>query len=208
MKGEVSMKNNEIQTEINTASISSDSEVKNEGEFFQMNKKFGKFFYAISVGIIASLVLIADFFISPLFASHASFVWIAFINWTVFSLSSGIEKLKAIGGYITGFICACGMIKLGGFLTSHFNLSQSFPTGAIIATFLFNALIIRYGLTKKMITSVSSIFVGMSLTFSGLGIKMSPSFNMISIILIYGIIGLLCCVSCDFFAKKFLSNEQ
>ena len=207
MKGEVSMKSNDIQTEVTPTSVESD--IENEGEFFQMNKKFGKFFYAICVGLIASLALTADFFISPLFVSKGSFVWIAFINWTVFSISSGIEKLKAIGGYVTGYLCANGMIALGGFLTSQFNLSPSFPIGAVIATFLFNALIIRYGLSKKIITSISSIFIGMSLTFSGLGTNMrATNLNMLFIIMIYGIIGLLCCIACDFCAKKFLSNEQ
>lgn len=206
MKGEMYMKNNDIQTDVNTAVV--EPEIKNEGEFFQMNKKFGKFFYAICVGIIASLVLIADFFISPLFVPRGSFVWIAFINWTLFSSSSNIEKLKAVGGYVSGFLCALGMIKLGGYLTSAFNLSSmSFPLGAVIATFLFNALIMRYGLSKKMLTSISSIFVGISLTFSGLGVNMTPSINMLSIIVIYGVIGLLCCLSCDFCAKKFLSSK-
>lgn len=180
----------------------------------KMNFKYGKTMHSIGIGLVATGCVLSDYLIVN-YIMHdqlknmipgTSFTWIAFLSWTMFSAASKMDRIKALVGYIVGFLSANFMILMGYNISKFANFPSNFlPLGALIATFLFNALFARYGYSPKIFNSVPATFLGMSLTFSGLGINEMPFHPIkLAIILIYGIIGLLCCICCDFLAKKFL----
>ena len=152
---------------------------------------------AIIIGIIAGLLVMLDGIISKLLNQTGSFTWIAFVSWTVFFASNTSERLKAITGYIIGFLSAVAIINLGNFLSFIPISIVGVTAGSIIATVLINFLCIEIeGLKKFFQTSTSGIFVGIAMTFSGLGVGLTPntinnSITMLLIIVIYGILGLI-----------------
>lgn len=149
---------------------------------------------AFVVGIIAGLLVICDSIISRILHQTASFTWIAFVSWTVFFGATTKERLKAIVGYIIGFISAFVIIKLGNLYNLNFFSINIF---AVLATVLVNFICIELeNFDKHFPISVSGIFVGIAMVFSGLGINLGVdtfqnSILMLAIILIYGILGLL-----------------
>ena len=150
---------------------------------------------AIVIAIIAGLLVLCDGFITKLFKQDGSFTWIAFVSWTVFFGATTKERLKAILGYVIGFISAVAIMKLGncfeGINTTYIAL------GSILATMIINFLCIELECIEKYFPiSVSGIFVGIAMTFSGLGVGLNidtfeNSILMLAIIVIYGILGLL-----------------
>lgn len=150
---------------------------------------------AIIIGIIAGILVLLDGIITKILNQSASFTWIAFVSWTVFFGSTVNERLKAILGYVIGFLAAVAIMQLGN-LFSFMNLGI-IAIGSILATMIINYLSIELERTeKKFPYSVSGIFVGIAMTFSGLGASLTPntlenSILMLAIILIYGILGLL-----------------
>lgn len=153
---------------------------------------------AFVIAIIAGLLVISDGIITGLLKQSGSFTWVAFVSWTVFFGVSVKERLKAIVGYIIGFLAAFMMIELGNLLSFlNINLFVVIALGAALASALINYFCIELERASKFFPySASGIFVGMAMTFSGLGIGLSPSnieniILMLSIILIYGLLGLL-----------------
>jgi hypothetical protein len=144
---------------------------------------------AFSVGIVAFILIFVDYLIAPLFKDGLSFTWMAFISWTVFFGSSIKEKAKGIVGVLLGFFLA-NIIS---------NLSFNILISALVVG-IINMLIMLFADFKKTIfSSVSGIFVGLALTFSGAGISLNiSSFKLFLIILIYIVIGMLC----DIVVKK------
>ena len=175
------------------------------------SKNKERILYSLGVGCVATLLMASDFLIAPILVhTRASFAWIAFINWTLFATASKTNRFKALVGYIVGFLTANCMIWFGSnfetFTGLHFAM---LPIGTLTATFIANFLIAHFGAhSEKMFNSVPATFLGMSLAFSGLGIKMNPGSPLaLTIIMVYGIIGLLCCFGCDFLSKKILKNN-
>ena len=170
-----------------------------------------KVLYSLGVACVATTLMVSDFLIAPLLVQpRASFAWIAFINWTMFATSPKIDRFKALVGYIVGFLTANFMIWFGNNFELFTGLrSAILPIGTLTATFFINALIAHFGAhSEKVFNSVPATFIGMSLAFSGLGIKMNPGNPVaLAIIMIYGIIGLMCCFGCDFLSKKILKND-
>ena len=150
---------------------------------------------AIVIGIIAGILVLLDGIIVKLLNQSASFTWIAFVSWTVFFGATIKERLKAILGYILGFLAAIAIMQLGN-LFSFMNII-GIAFGSILATMIINYVCIELERTeKKFPYSVSGIFVGISMTFAGVGISLVPntlenSVLMLGIILLYGILGLL-----------------
>lgn len=104
---------------------------------------------------------------------------------------------KAIVIGIIGFLSAVAIMKLGNiFSFMPFNI-LGVAIGSILATMIINFLCIELENFKKYFPiSISGIFVGIAMTFSGLGIGLSidtlnNSILMLFIILLYGILGLL-----------------
>lgn len=153
---------------------------------------------AIVIAIIAGLLVLCDGVIAKLLGQTGSFTWVAFVSWTVFFGEKTKERLKAVVGYIIGFFAAVAIIEFGNLLSGiNFNVFGIVAIGSIMATMLINYLCIELErLGKVFPISVSGIFVGIAMTFSGLGIGLSPSniensVLMLAIIIIYGILGLL-----------------
>lgn len=153
---------------------------------------------AIVIAIIAGLLVLCDGVIAKLLGQTGSFTWVAFVSWTVFFGEKTKERLKAIVGYIIGFLSAVAIIELGNLLSViDFKVFGIVAIGSIMATMLINYLCIELERVGKVFPiSVSGIFVGIAMTFSGLGVGLSPSnlensLIMLAIIVIYGILGLL-----------------
>lgn len=150
---------------------------------------------ALVIAIIAGLLVLLDGIISKLFNQSGSFTWVAFVSWTVFFGATTKERLKAIVGYIIGFLSAVAIMKLGN-LFSVINI-PAIAFGSILATMIINFVCIELeAIEKHFPISVSGIFVGIAMTFSGLGVgltidTLSSSILMLSLIVIYGILGLL-----------------
>ena len=151
---------------------------------------------AIVIAIIAGLLVLFDRIISKLFNQSGSFTWIAFVSWTVFFGATMKERLKAIVGYIIGFLAAVAIMKLGNLFSFIPNI-LGIAIGSILATMIINFLCIELeNIEKYFPISISGIFVGIAMTFSGLGVGLTVdtlgnSILMLAIIVIYGILGLL-----------------
>ena len=153
---------------------------------------------SIVIAIIAGILVICDGIITKILNQNASFTWIAFVSWTVFFNSTTNERKKAIIGYIIGFLAAFSIVQLGALFNNlPISLFGIVTIGSILATMIINYLCIELEKIGKFFPiSISGIFVGIAMTFSGLGINLSPntlnnSILMLVIIVIYGILGLL-----------------
>ena len=152
---------------------------------------------ATVIGIIAGILVLCDGIFTKLLNQSGSFTWVAFVSWTVFFGESTKERLKAVVGYVIGFLAAVAIIKLGtlfGFIPISI---IGVTIGSILATMIVNfACIELEGVKKYFPISVSGIFVGIAMTFSGLGVGLTintleNSLLMLLIIVVYGILGLL-----------------
>jgi len=157
------------------------------------------------VGLIAAILLIIDGTIAPIFKVGASFMWIAFINWNLFFGSSDTDRLKAVPGFIIGYVSANLIINFGNYF-SIFSNAKIINTmiASVIAVFIINALVMYFQHAKKyFLDSIPAIFVGIALTFSGAGISLKAyDLSLLLIIMIYGILGLLCGFYTNYFVKK------
>lgn len=154
---------------------------------------------AISIGIIAGLLVLLDGIIVQLLPVSGSFVWVSFISWTVFFGCNVNERIRAVPGYIIGFLLAVAIINLGNILNTIMSLTiLGVALSSILATTIINIICIYFEKLKKIyLDSINGIFVGLAMTFSSLGIGLSPnnmynSLLMLLIIVVYGILGLLC----------------
>lgn len=153
---------------------------------------------AISIGIIAGLLVLIDGIITQFLPVSGSFVWVSFVSWTVFFGSSVNERIRAVPGYIIGFLLAIIIINLGNILNNIVSLNiLGVALSSILATAIINFICIYFEKLKKIyLDSISGIFVGIAMTFSSLGIGLNPdnvknSIIMLLIIVIYGILGLI-----------------
>ena len=150
---------------------------------------------ALVIAIIAGILVLCDGFLSNLLNIEGSFTWIAFVSWTVFFGATNEERLKAVVGYIIGFFSAVAIMKMGEYFEI-LNVKQ-IALGSIIATMIINFLCIELENIEKVFPiSISGIFVGIAMTFSGIGIGLTintwnSSVLMLTIIVLYGILGLL-----------------
>jgi len=157
------------------------------------------------VGLIATTLVFTDSLIAPFFMAGASFTWMAFINWTVFFRSSFIDRVKAIIGYIIGYLSANAIVLIGTNLGNVMRLKLiNISVASIIAVFLINFFVMYFDKFKKLFMySISGIFVGMALTFSGAGVSLQVNDpKLLLIIIVYGVFGLLCGIGTNFFVDK------
>jgi len=175
-------------------------------KFWEISKK------PLLIGVIASILYIIDALIAGLFVSGASFMWVAFAFWTVFFGASIKDRIKAILGAIIGFLSAILMM----FITSLFNVNiGTISISCLLGVFLVNCLVMYFDKAEKVwLNSVSGIFVGIFLTFSGFGVGLNPltSFAecglMFAILMIYAVLGLICGFCSITFAKNKEKKEQ
>ena len=171
-------------------------------KFLEISKK------PLVIGIIASLLYIIDAFVGRLFVENASFMWVGFAFWTVFFGATVEERVRGFIGTIIGFFAAVLMM----FITSSFTLNVStISISCLLGVFVVNCLVMYLDHTKKFWTnSITGVFVGIMLTFSGFGIGMNPisSFKeggiMLAILAVYAVLGLLC----GYFSLFFTRNKK
>ena len=160
-------------------------------------KVFLKYFaIPILIGVVAGLLYIVDALIGGLFVSGGSFMWVAFVFWTVFYSSSVSDRIRGLIGAVVGFLCGVVMMLITNSFTANIgNVSISCLLGVLIVNFL--VMFMDKG-KKIWLNSLSGAFAGIFLTFSGLGVGLSPiasvnsAFLMLGIILVYGVLGLIC----------------
>ena len=162
-------------------------------QFWETSKK------PIIIGVIASLLFAVDMILAKFvwsnFGIERGFMWVAFVAWTIsFGMNNG-ERLRMWIGHIVGFAAAVGMIYFGQLFEATF---IGIGLAALIGVFVFNGLVMFFEHLKKFwLNSITGIFMGIFLTFSGLGVGLSPT-NwgdaglMIWIILLYSALGALC----------------
>ena len=149
------------------------------------SKLIAKATMPLTVALLAGSLIAIDHFLAPIFFASANFVWVAFVSWTVFFASPTKDRLKAIPSYVVGFLAANLIVLIG----AHLDLVWILP--AIAATFLVNFLVLWLVDVKFLI--ISGIFVGIAMTFArgGVGIEMW-SWQILALIVTYGVLGLLC----------------
>lgn len=178
-------------------------------KFLDISKK------PLIIGAIASVLYLIDALIGGLFVKGGSFMWVAFAFWTVFFGASVKDRVKALIGAVIGFFAGILMMLI----TNSFDLSiGKISISCLLGVFLVNCLVMYFEKGEKVwINSISGIFVGIMLTFSGLGVGLNPinSFKdgstMFAIIITYAILGLICGFCSIFFNKNKetkTNNEQ
>jgi len=162
----------------------------------------------IVVGLIASVLYIVDGLLSQAIDLGRGFMWVAFVAWTISFSMNTKDKVKLWIGHWVGFLAAVGMIYF----------SQIFDVGVlgigiagVIGVFLFNALVMYFDNFKKFwLDSITGIFMGIFLTFSGLGVGLSPdswgnASMLFGILLLYSLIGCVCAFLSVYFINKWKS---
>lgn len=171
-------------------------------KFLQVSKK------PFVIAVIASILCIIDAFIGGLFINGGSFMWVAFAFWTVFFAASTKDRIKGFIGTIIGYIAAIVMMLI----TSSFSLNiYVVSISCLLGVFAINFLVMYLEKTEKFWTnSISGVFVGIMLTFSGFGVGLNPITSwanfgiMLAILVVYAILGLLC----GFFSMFFTKNKK
>lgn len=160
-------------------------------------KVFLKFFaIPLLIAVIASVLYIVDCFVAGLFVSGSTFLWAAFIIWTIFYGAKVKDRIKGLIGVLLGFLCAVLMMTITGSFT--LNLA-TISISCLLGIFIVNgAVMFLDKLDKFWLSSITGVFAGIALTFSGLGIGLSPmvsftsALTMVGILIVYTILGLLC----------------
>lgn len=168
-------------------------------KFLSISKK------PLVIGIVAAVLYIIDALIGGLFIAGGSFMWVAFAFWTVFFGATVSERIRGVIGTFIGFICAIVMMLI----TSSFTLNIfTISISCLLGVFLINMLVMYLEHTEKFWTnSIPGVFVGIMLTFSGLGRGLSPlagwgeAGTMLLVIMTYCVLGMLCGFFSIFFTK-------
>lgn len=149
----------------------------------------------ITAAIIAAFLVLADFFVANLIYPSASFLWVSFIGWATSGALSLKEKVFALSNYAVGFFVALFIYTVTSSLEP---ILKTFILASCISVFIFNLFVVWLANLKrtKLVLSVPAIFIGIALSFSGLGVNLK--FNslescatMLMILLVYGFLGLL-----------------
>ena len=152
------------------------------------------------VGALSGLLVLIDHFLAPLFMEGVSFVWLAFISWTVFFASPLQDRFKVLPSYIVGFLGANAMILLGGMFGAPSVLASAIGTFIIIT-------LVMYLADVKFLT-IPGIFIGSATSFAGVGFGLSSwSIPLFGLVFVYGVLGLLC-GHITIVLVDFLSNEK
>lgn len=175
-------------------------------KFWEISKK------PLLIAVIASVLYIIDALIAGLFVKGGSFMWVAFAVWTVFFGASVNERVRGLIGIVIGYFSAVLMMLI----TSSFNLNiYTVSISCLLGVFIVNGLVMYLNHTEKFWTnSVTGVFVGIMLVFSGLGKGLNPltSFSeasiMFLIIIVYAVLGLLCGFFSVYQSKKNIEEKQ
>lgn len=157
-----------------------------------------KIINGVGIGLIAGLIVLLDAIFCSYFFEGNLFIWIAFASWTIFFTAKTKERISAIPGYFIGIFCAIGIIYLGNLIYEYIPLSinNQSMTSFIATSLIVSILMVCYEFKLLNFTSISSVFIGIWLIFSGLGANMYPNslqetLIIIFIISLYSLVGLL-----------------
>ena len=163
----------------------------------------------IGIGLISALIVIIDSIFCALFFPGKLFSWVAFASLTVFYTAKAKERVKAISGYVIGALCSIAIIYIGNklFYFLNWTINGQSQTSFIATFIIVSLLMVFYEFKSLEFTSITSIFMGMWLVFSGLGASMYPndlkiSLIIIGIIIFYSLIGLITGELCMMLYKK------
>ena len=160
-------------------------------------KTFLKWFaIPLLIAVIASVLYLIDALIGGLFVDGGSFMWVAFAIWTIFYGATLKDRIKGLIGIFVGYLS--GMLMMT--ITNSFSLNIStISISCLLGVFLVNGLVMMLDKTEKFwLNSITGVFAGIFLTFSGLGVSLSPiasvseSFTMLGILIVYAVLGLIC----------------
>ena len=158
------------------------------------------------IGIVASILYIIDALIGGLLVDGGSFMWVAFAVWTVFFGVSIKDRIKALIGIFVGYLCAILMMLITSSFTANLH---TISLSCLLGVFVVNCGVMYFEHAGKLwLDSISGIFVGIMLTFSGLGKGLSPlasfgeAMTMLAIIAIYSVLGLICGYCSITFSQK------
>ena len=176
-------------------------------------KVFLKFFaIPLLIGVIATVLYIVDALLAGLFVSGASFMWVAFANWTIFYGAELHERVRGFIGVIIGFVVGVIMMLITGSFTLNI---ATISISCLIGVLVMNFAVMFLNHTSKFWTnSVTGVFAGIFLTFSGLGQGLSPvastseAFLMLGIIAIWTIFGLICGFFSTYCTKKITAKLE
>ena len=160
-------------------------------------KTFLKWFaIPLLIAVIASVLYVIDALIGGLFVDGGSFMWVAFAIWTIFYGATIKDRVKGFIGVMLGFVA--GIIMMA--ITNSFTLNLgTISISCLLGVFIINGLVMMLDKTEKIwLNSITGVFAGIFLTFSGLGVSLSPlastcsCFTMLGILAVYTILGLIC----------------
>ncbi len=158
-------------------------------KFFEISK------YPLVIALVASVLYVVDALVAGSIKPGLSLMWVAFAVWTVFFGVDIKQRLKALAEITVGFIVATLMLLIScAFNVSLYTVSIS----TLLGVFVMNLLVMYIDNVKKLQTSITGIFVGIFLTFSGLGVGYNPlnsvaeGFTMYGLIMLYSVFGLVC----------------
>ncbi|MCL2846512.1 MAG: DUF1097 family protein [Firmicutes bacterium] len=174
-------------------------------KFWEMSKT------PLIIAVIASLLYIVDSLVSPLIGLGRGFMWVAFVAWTISFSMTTEQKVRMWIGHFIGFGAAVGMIYFGRIFTADV---AGVAIASLIGVFIFNGLVMYFDNLKKFwLNSITGIFMGIFLTFSGLGVGIGPdtagdAFTILGVIVLYSFLGAVCAHFSVYFMKKFNKTKE
>lgn len=157
------------------------------------------------------MLYIVDSLLAQAIDLGRGFMWVAFVAWTIsFNLNTK-DKVKMWIGHFIGFGAAVGMIYFGRIFDVGF---WGVGIAGVIGVFLFNGLVMYFDNFKKVwLSSITGIFVGIFLTFSGLGVGLgadtwADAATTLGIILLYSFLGCVCAFFSTYFIGKWKSTSS
>ncbi len=173
---------------------------------------FQKYFkMPLVVGVIALVVYIFDCLVGPKLVAGGSFMWVAFVSWTIFFGVSTKERIQALIGNVLGFLFALLMFHAPSFFSGSI---ANISIAGMFFVLLANGAMMFFAHGKKLwLHSISGIFMGVFVTFSGLGVALYPTtvanvFTGLGIMLLYSFIGLTAGFVCMIFSKPKANENQ
>lgn len=158
------------------------------------------------IAVIASALYLVDALIGGVFISGGAFMWVGFAIWTIFYGAKMVDRIKGLIGIVVGFVAAVVMMLItGSFSANIYTISISCLIGVFVVNF---AVMMLDHAGKVWLNSITGVFAGIFLTFSGFGIGLSPvtsvsnGFLMLGILVTYSILGMTCGFLSIYFSGK------
>ncbi len=164
------------------------------------------------IAVIASVLCVIDALIGVLFVQGGSFMWVAFAIWTIFYGATMKDRIKGLIGIVVGFLAAVIMMLItGSFTLNVYTISISCLIGVFVVNF---AVMTLDHAGKAWLNSITGVFAGIFLTFSGFGVGLSPvtsvsnAFLSLGLLVTYAVLGMICGFLSIYFSGKIKKRLQ